>query len=177
MVRGVVDLITYENCQIYEKVLLELVPEARISIKLASANIRNFRVKILTDSFPLSEYIKHFIKKGVSVKILTTPNACKSAFVTELLGTRNFEVKACARNHMKLVVVDSRRAYIGSANLTSSGLGTRKASVRNFEIGFITQSKSLLTTVRRIFDDVWSGRLCDGCLYRDRTDVNCTYPR
>lgn len=171
---GAVKLVTYKKRQIYEEVLLDLIAKARTSIKLATANIRNFRVKILEDSFPLSDYMKYFARKGMSIEILTTPNACKSSFVTELRETRNVEIRACARNHLKLVIVDARRAYVGSANLTSSGLGARPVSVRNFEIGFITESAPLITAVETIFDDIWSGALCDFCSYKGRTDIKCT---
>ena len=170
---GLLNLVTNQNRQIYKEVLLGLVAEAGISIKIATAVIRDFRVKILEDSFPLSSYIGYFAKKGVSIRILTTPKACKSVFVAKVLEKPNVQVRTCARNHLKLVLVDGKKAYIGTANLTSSGLGSRSVNVRNFEVGLITEEKHLVSAVNRIFDDIWNWRYCSHCLYRDRANMKC----
>ncbi len=66
------------------------------------------------------------------------------------------------------VIVESKKAFIGSPNLTGAGLGAKHADKRNFEAGFITDEKADLTKLTTWVDDLYRGEFCRRCRLRDR---------
>lgn len=81
------------------------------------------------------------------------------------------ELRMCPRVHWKLVVVDARLAYVGSANWTGAGLGVRGEGKRNFEMGIVTEDDAILDAVQESFERVWSGGECGACRLRDRCEM------
>jgi phosphatidylserine/phosphatidylglycerophosphate/cardiolipin synthase-like enzyme len=74
-----------------------------------------------------------------------------------------FRMRRCPRVHLKLVVVDSRAAYLGTANLTGAGLGAKSDERRNFEAGIWSESPEFVARIERFFRSIWDGAMCDGC--------------
>ena len=81
------------------------------------------------------------------------------------------ELRMCPRVHFKLVVVDARLVYVGSANWTGAGLGVRGEGKRNFEMGIVTEDDAVLDAVQATYDRVWSGAECRACRLRDRCEM------
>ena len=50
-------------------------------------------------------------------------------------------------NHWKIVVVDNRFAYWGSANFTGAGLGARSPGRRNLELGSASTDPGTVSAV------------------------------
>ncbi|MHC4780160.1 MAG: phospholipase D family protein, partial [Planctomycetota bacterium] len=122
---------------------------------------RGSRVSIATE-------LKHLAGRGVRIEILhgAVPS---EPFLNEVrtgepFPPGTFETKFCSRVHMKLVLVDYREIYFGSANFTGAGIGARHADSRNFEVGIFTHSEVLLDRAMELFDRVWSGTACRSCL-------------
>lgn len=69
----------------------------------------------------------------------------------------------CPRVHFKLIIMDLKCAYIGSANLTGAGIGMKSEHRRNFEAGILTTAPALVTAAIEQFDSVWMGRHCPRC--------------
>ena len=69
--------------------------------------------------------------------------------------------------HMKTIIVDGRRAYMGSANLTGAGLGIRYETQRNFETGIVTENPELVDKLYTFFSFLWQGEMCTDCSLRD----------
>jgi phosphatidylserine/phosphatidylglycerophosphate/cardiolipin synthase-like enzyme len=168
------EFITYKECQIHTKVIGALVAESTFSLRIATANIRDFRVKIAGESFFLSEYLKYFAQRGIQIKLLTTPRALTSRLIKNISKTENFEIMACARNHLKVIVADEKKVYVGTANLTSSGLGSKSDTLRNFECGFIFEDKEVIAKIIDLFDGIFARKHCFSCYYRDRKDIGCS---
>ena len=61
----------------------------------------------------------------------------------------------CPRVHFKCIIVDGRKAYFGSANLTGAGMGAKSERKRNFENGVLTDDPSLVEPLVEQFDSVW----------------------
>ena len=76
-------------------------------------------------------------------------------------------MKHCPRVHLKAVVVDGARLYLGSANFTGAGLGAKGDDKRNFELGFVTEDFQLLDYVQGIFQELWDGHPCETCALRE----------
>ena len=72
----------------------------------------------------------------------------------------------CPRVHLKMIAVDGRHLYLGSANLTGAGLGAKAEGRRNFEMGIVTDSEAMLDAAQARFDRIWRGAECAGCKLR-----------
>lgn len=79
-----------------------------------------------------------------------------------------FERVLCPRNHMKCVVVDGKRAFFGSPNLTGAGMGAKSATRRNFEAGMLVETPETVRELMDFFDTLFMGEYCPKC---DRRDV------
>jgi len=77
------------------------------------------------------------------------------------------ELRLCPRTHLKLVIVDGRDLYLGSANWTGAGLGAKNAERRNFELGLLTQDERLLDAAQDTFERIWRGAECERCRMRE----------
>ncbi len=73
------------------------------------------------------------------------------------------ERQLCPRVHFKIIIVDGRFAYSGSANLTGAGMGIKSLNRRNFESGIVTSEPKLVDELMNQFDDVWMGKFCRSC--------------
>jgi phosphatidylserine/phosphatidylglycerophosphate/cardiolipin synthase-like enzyme len=69
---------------------------------------------------------------------------------------------------MKAVIVDGKRAFLGSANLTGAGMGAKSTTRRNFECGMMVDSKETVGGLMEMFDQIFIGEHCIKC---DRRDV------
>jgi phosphatidylserine/phosphatidylglycerophosphate/cardiolipin synthase-like enzyme len=75
-------------------------------------------------------------------------------------------MRRCPRVHLKMIVVDGKLLYLGSANLTGAGLGAKGDGRRNFEMGIVTDSEAMLDAAQERFDRIWRGRECGSCTMR-----------
>lgn len=73
----------------------------------------------------------------------------------------------CPRVHFKCAIVDGRKAYFGSANLTGAGMGAKSERKRNFENGILTDDPALVDPLVEQFDSVWRGEFCRACVRRE----------
>ncbi len=77
------------------------------------------------------------------------------------------ELRACPRVHMKVIVIDGRLLYLGSANWTGAGLGAKGSGRRNFELGIVSEDDVLLDDVQALYERIWTGGQCAACKLRD----------
>ena len=85
-------------------------------------------------------------------------------------GASGVKMRRCPRVHLKMIVVDGKLLYLGSANLTGAGLGAKGDGRRNFEMGIVTDSESMLDAAQERFDRIWRGRECGACKMRSDCD-------
>jgi len=79
---------------------------------------------------------------------------------------KGMELRQCPRVHLKLIAVDGRALYLGSANFTGAGLGAKGDGRRNFEMGILTDDEVLLDASQARFDAIWRGKECGPCRLR-----------
>ena len=77
------------------------------------------------------------------------------------------ELRLCPRTHLKLVIVDGRDLYLGSANWTGAGLGAKHEERRNFELGLLTQDERLVDAAQDAYERIWRGAECAQCRLRE----------
>ncbi len=111
---------------------------------------RDGREKILT-------YLEGALDRGVAVRIISRGKVGGQArtFIRPLKsrGEKGVEVRMLPRGretavHAKLLIADSKSAYVGSANLTGRSLAY------NLELGVILKG-SAASILKNIFDQLW----------------------
>ncbi|MDB5332566.1 MAG: uncharacterized protein JWP03_3717, partial [Phycisphaerales bacterium] len=123
------------------------------------------------------EIFRRLAARGVEIRLLHagTPS---SAALRELKKElpQNLNIRRCPRRHAKAVVIDARRMYLGSANLTGAGLGAKADGRRNFEMGIWTESPALIDAVLGEFNALWEGHRCESCKRKDVCPVPLEEP-
>ncbi len=158
------------NREIYQRVILEMVPDATESVWIATADIKDMHVEGAGGFRPFLGVLADLVSRGVEIRLLHAkepgPNFRKDFDqYPELLD--GLERSICPRVHQKSIVVDRRLAYLGSANLTGAGMGAKSQDRRNFELGIISDESGIVTGVMELFDAIWMGAHCRTCRRRD----------
>lgn len=172
----------------YERLIVELLPSARVAVWIATANLKDLRVEapIGTRARARGQYVsvldtlRELSQRGVEIRILhgrPPSGPFQQSFLARKRGLGKLELKECPRVHMKVVTVDGRELYMGSANFTGAGLGARAAERRNFELGILSDDEVLLDRVQGQFDAIWSGRECKSCKLRSKCPAPLDNPR
>lgn len=161
----------------YERVVLRALREARVSLWIATANLKDVHVEAPVGTrarargryVSLLERFAELAARGVEIRLLhgAVPSRPFRASLAALdLRTPALELRHCPRVHLKLVVVDGAYVYLGSANFTGAGIGARGEGRRNFELGLATDDELLLDAVQLRFDRIWTGMECGSCRLR-----------
>ena len=157
----------------YQEVILKIC-KATSSIKIMTANFKRFRLmptynqgEDYKNGTPFVKYLMAKAVQGVSVQIICSR---PSSFFTEeweeyyrQMNPELFEYKFCERNHSKVVIIDDKIAYIGSANVTPAGLGQGIFTPGNFEVGILTEDPDVISNLNTLFSKIWDGKACANC--------------
>ena len=138
--------------------------EVKHSLKIATANLKNFNVSIRADgrneTLRLCDFFLSLVERGVNVQVvcmkpfgfyLYTKENCPQLFENPL-----FELRCNEHNHMKIFIFDEECAYIGSANITDAAIGKRASGSRNHEAGMLLWGPNLIQPPLQHFDKVWN---------------------
>ena len=163
----------------YDELVAKAIGSARVSLWIATANLKTMMVEapVGTRARARGRYVSFFetlselAARGVDVCILhaSPPSGPLRAEIARLGGLRGetaVKMRRCPRVHMKIVAVDGRLLYLGSANLTGAGLGAKGEGRRNFELGVLTDDEAMLDAAQARFDRVWRGAECSACKLR-----------
>lgn len=152
--------------EIYRRVILDMVPQARAFLWLATADLKDLYVERRGAFVPFLQQVAELLEAGVDVRLLHAkepgPNF-RADFDRFPVLIERLDRILCPRVHFKSVVVDGLLAYSGSANLTGAGIGAKSDGRRNFEAGIVTREPALVAAVMDQFDQVWMGARCDTC--------------
>lgn len=162
----------------YDEVVLGAVARARVSVWIGTANLKELHLEALpgTRARAAGRYVsilqtfELLAAKGVELRILHGGLPSR-AFRAELARRRSLArgklaMRRCPRVHLKLIAVDGRALYLGSANFTGAGLGAKGEGRRNFEMGILTDDEGFLDAAQERFERIWAGKECGGCKLR-----------
>ncbi len=156
-----------QNTEVYRELVLGRMLEAKRSLWIASANIKDMHVERAKRFHSVLKDFRKLADRGVDVRVLHSgipgERYRRSLKDAGLIGAANFTMRWCPRVHFKSVLVDDDWVFLGSPNLTGAGLGAKGEHRRNFEFGILTQDATLRDHVTRLFLDVWEARMCDTC--------------
>ena len=158
--------------QLYEKVILGSVLSATRYVWIATANLKDMHVEQGRGYRPILEVFDELGRRGVRFRVVHAdlPSRPFRDTLERLprLSGHALELQVCPRSHWKMVVVDGREAYFGSANFTGAGLGVKSPRRRNLEVGAFTKDPSVVAKLEESFDAFWMGDHCKDCAFRDR---------
>jgi phosphatidylserine/phosphatidylglycerophosphate/cardiolipin synthase-like enzyme len=156
----------------YSELIAREIGSAKVSVWISTANLKSTMVEapIGTRSRAKGRYVSFFenlgdlAKRGVDVCIL---HASPPSGPLRRMGIGDgIKLRQCPRVHLKMIAIDGRLLYLGSANLTGAGLGAKDAGRRNFEMGIVTDDEAMLDASQARFDRIWRGAECAACKMR-----------
>lgn len=147
-------------------IVLNLAIHAKRSLWIGTADIKDLYVIQGRLEKPFLEILSDLTQKGVEVRLIHAkepgPNFRKDFDRYPILA-RRLERVLCPRVHFKILVIDQKICYVGSANLTGAGMGMKSLYRRNFEAGIITDVSDIVNAAIEEFDKVWRGSECLNC--------------
>ncbi len=161
----------------YDQLIAREVAGARVSVWIATANLKTMLVEapIGSRARARGRYVSFFetladlAKRGVDVCILhaSLPSGPLRREIDRLgKASASVKLRRCPRVHLKMIAIDGRLLYLGSANVTGAGLGAKGEGRRNFEMGIVTDDTGMLDAAQARFDRIWRGAECAGCKLR-----------
>jgi phosphatidylserine/phosphatidylglycerophosphate/cardiolipin synthase-like enzyme len=163
----------------YDVLVREAVIGTKVSLWIATANLKSLmveapigtRARARGQFVSILETFEELIGRGVEIRILhasppSRPLQAELKKRTALTRNPRFKMRACSRVHLKMIAIDGRTLYLGSANFTGAGLGAKGDGRRNFEVGILTDDDIMLDTAQARFDRIWRGGECASCKLR-----------
>lgn len=152
-------------------VLRQLISEARRLLWLVTADIKDLHLEDSGRFVPLLQVLAGKLREGVEVRLVHAKEpgpSFREDFdrFPELVEAEGFQRILCPRMHMKCVIADGCRAYIGSANLTGAGMGAKSPHRRNFEAGILTDDRGTIAELMHFLDAFYVGDHCLKCQRR-----------
>jgi phosphatidylserine/phosphatidylglycerophosphate/cardiolipin synthase-like enzyme len=156
----------------YQLVLKELVMEARRLLWIVTADIKDLYIEDGNDFVPFLKVLADKLREGVEIRLVHAKEPgprFREDFdrFPELVEAEGFERILCPRMHMKCVIADGRKAYVGSANLTGAGMGAKSPHRRNFEAGVVTEDRETIGELMMFLDALYLGDHCVKCQRRE----------
>jgi len=163
----------------YERVVVGGILKARVSLAICTADFKAMRVPAGRSgrSRSVIAVFRELASRGVEIRVVHS--GIPSGPVLQALRTglpEAVRIRRCPRQHAKVVIVDGWAMYLGSANLTGSGLGAKHRHKRNFEAGIWTCAPALIDPVLERFNALWEGRQCTSCRRRNLCPVRLEEP-
>lgn len=162
------DIKLITNEEHYQEVIAA-VSSAKKFVWIGTADIKDLHVKTGNTTQTFLSVLNTLLQKKVAVRMLHSKEPgkiFKNTFDKYPLLWKNMERQLCPRVHFKIIVIDGKLAYTGSANLTGAGLGMKSADTRNFESGILTTKPDFVDAIMNQFDEVWMGKYCETCKRR-----------
>ena len=164
----------------YDDVVMGAIARARVSVWIATANVKSLHVEAPVGTrarargrfLSILETFAALASRGVELRLLhgCVPSGPMREELAKrrktLIANGKLAMRRCPRVHLKMIAVDGRALYLGSANFTGAGLGAKGDGRRNFEMGILTDDTAMLDAAQARFDAIWTGRECGACKVR-----------
>ena len=161
----------------YAELVQKALGGAKVSVWISTANVKEMRVEAPIGTVARSrgrymsilDTLDGLAARGVELRLLHAGVPSRQFRAELRLHPRlakGMPMRQCPRVHLKVIAIDGRLLYIGSANFTGAGLGAKAEGRRNFELGMITDDEVWLDETQARFDRIWSGKECKGCKLR-----------
>lgn len=163
-------MFTYISNSSHYKEVLSRVSGVKHSLWIGTADIKDLYIDDGGQKKPFLALLAKLIRQGVEVRLIHAKEPgqnFREDFDKYPILYDGLERVLCPRVHFKMIVIDCKEVYIGSANLTGAGIGMKADGTRNFEAGILTDDSQIVEQAMNQFDDVWIGKQCKKCKRRD----------
>ena len=153
------------NEQLFKEAI-EPIAKAKSFVWIGTADIKDMHIPFGGRVTSFLSLLNDLCKKRVEIRLLHAKEPgphFRNSYDKYPLLLERLERQLCPRVHFKLIIIDGKLAYTGSANLTGAGLGIKGKNTRNFESGIITSDPALVEQIMKQFDEVWMGKHCRSC--------------
>jgi phosphatidylserine/phosphatidylglycerophosphate/cardiolipin synthase-like enzyme len=163
-----IELLT--GMELHQKVIQEAVLHAENYVWIATANLKDMHITKARGYRPILEAFNEMAGQGIRFRIIHSDLPSRpfrrtlDRFPRLIEGA--LELQICRRSHWKMVIVDGRFIYLGSANFTGAGLGVKGEKKRNLELGITSGDPILVSRIMDVFDAFWIGTYCLDCSFR-----------
>lgn len=160
------------NRKIYTEFVRTSVPAAKRYLWIVTADIKDLYIEVEGTFEPMLELLSDLVDQGVAVRLIHAKEPgprFREEFdrFDNLSKNELFERILCPRVHTKAIVIDGTLAFVGSANLTGAGLGSKSADKRNFEAGFVFDDCESIKQLIEWIDELYLGEFCHTCKRRE----------
>lgn len=159
------------NEAIYARIVEQEIPAAEKFLWIVTADIKDMHVVRGKRSMPFLAVLAELLDKGVAVRLIHAKEP-GSRFREDfdrypvLVESDLFERILCPRVHTKAIVIDAKKVFLTSANLTGAGLGAKHPDKRNFEAGILTDEPEHVLPIMTWIDELYLGEFCGKCRLR-----------
>ena len=156
--------------ELHRQVIQDAVLNAADYVWIATANLKDMHIPRGRKYKSILEAFNQLAGQGVSFRIIHSDLPSRpfrrtlDRFPRLIAGA--LELQICRRSHWKMVIVDGRFAYLGSANFTGAGLGAKGEQKRNLELGVTSYDPILVSRLVDLYDTFWMGTYCSDCAWR-----------
>ena len=141
---------------------------------LMTGSATDFRVELTsTKSYKLSRVL-YTLQKTIDVKLISGQDETKSTLIRNIKELNPNIVTCCPRVHGKVILVDFKKMYIGSGNLTARGMGILKEDRTNWEVGVLLDEVKEVLKVVKLFQSIWRREHCQICDYKGECNYKTT---
>ncbi len=159
------------NREIYTEVIQKHIPLARQIVWLITADLKDLYVEINDEFSPFLKHLADLVNAGVAVRLIHAKEPgprFREDFdkFDSLVNNELFERILCPRVHTKAIIIDNKMGFVGSANLTGAGMGSKSEHKRNFEAGFIFDDPESISRLISWVDELYLGNYCKTCQRR-----------
>ncbi len=156
------------NREIYLQLVQDHIPRCRKRLWIVTADIKDMYVSSGRSFVPFLQVLSDLVDDGVAVRLVHAKEPgprFRQDFdrFTSLVENELFERILCPRVHTKAVIMDQDMAFIGSANLTGAGMGSKHPDKRNFEAGFLFDDSAQIEALSDWVDQLYLGEYCQTC--------------
>ena len=147
------------------------LPRARRFVWIVTADIKDLYLELDGVFQPLLALLSELVDRQVAVRLIHAKEPgprFREEFdqFENLINNELFERILCPRVHTKSIVIDGTIAFVGSANLTGAGLGSKSVDKRNFEAGFLFDDAQHIGELMTWIDTLYLGEYCLTCKRR-----------
>ncbi len=100
----------------------------------------------------INDLLESEIKKGIKVRVIIPPlyRVSGNSYAVDQLGSDVVRVLPDPYVHAKVIIVDGKKAYIGSNNFSGASLDM------NREMGIITDDQGIISSLNTLFEMDWN---------------------